>query len=281
MQAQHIRGYYDQRASGPGLLAADGRQLRRAGPVRHPRDELRHQRAPAPARHLPQLVRVHRRRPRSSATPIADPRRHRVRPGPARRDDGGAGAASSSQHAGSVAVGLLPVRHHSGRRTTSRSTSASTTSTWTRCSSACTLIEFHMMYARAGGRRPAHPAAARRAATTSSASGSSGSRPALTADSPQVDAWIRFAERNGGSMPDFPLPLGDPIGALRRGDIVTVTHARRAADRPVRGRLHGGGCPLHRRRAGLLRPRRARIDRRGRRITASPRSTPAAPRPTR
>ena len=42
---------------------------------------------------------------------------------------------------------------------------------------------------------------------------------ALTADSPQVRRWIEFAENNGGTLPDFPLPLGDlsvPCG----GDIV-------------------------------------------------------------
>ena len=33
---------------------------------------------------------------------------------------------------------------------------------------------------------------------------------ALTADSPQVRAWIDFAENNNGSFPEFPLPLGNP-----------------------------------------------------------------------
>ena len=31
----------------------------------------------------------------------------------------------------------------------------------------------------------------------------------LTVNSPQVRTWIEFAERNGGTLPDFPLPLGD------------------------------------------------------------------------
>src|SRR5262245_11872220 len=31
----------------------------------------------------------------------------------------------------------------------------------------------------------------------------------LTVNSPQVRKWIEFAERNGGTLPDFPLPLGD------------------------------------------------------------------------
>lgn len=42
---------------------------------------------------------------------------------------------------------------------------------------------------------------------------------ALTLDSPQVRKWIEFAENNGGTLPDFPLPLGDssvPCG----GDVV-------------------------------------------------------------
>ncbi len=33
---------------------------------------------------------------------------------------------------------------------------------------------------------------------------------ALTVDSPQVRAWIDFAENNDGGFPEFPLPLGDP-----------------------------------------------------------------------
>jgi mycolipenoyl-CoA---2-(long-chain-fatty acyl)-trehalose mycolipenoyltransferase / long-chain-acyl-CoA---trehalose acyltransferase len=31
----------------------------------------------------------------------------------------------------------------------------------------------------------------------------------MTLDSPEVRKWIEFAEANGGSLPDFPLPLGD------------------------------------------------------------------------
>lgn len=33
---------------------------------------------------------------------------------------------------------------------------------------------------------------------------------ALTLDSPEIKAWRSFAESNGGSLPGFPLPLGDP-----------------------------------------------------------------------
>lgn len=36
---------------------------------------------------------------------------------------------------------------------------------------------------------------------------------ALTLDSPDVRKWIEFAENNGGTLPDFPLPLGDLSGA--------------------------------------------------------------------
>ena len=32
----------------------------------------------------------------------------------------------------------------------------------------------------------------------------------LTVDSPEVRAWIEFAESNNGSLPEFALPLGDP-----------------------------------------------------------------------
>lgn len=33
----------------------------------------------------------------------------------------------------------------------------------------------------------------------------------LTLDSPQVQAWIDFAENNNGGFPEFPLPLGNPL----------------------------------------------------------------------
>lgn len=33
---------------------------------------------------------------------------------------------------------------------------------------------------------------------------------ALTLNSPEVRKWVEFAEKNGGTLPDFPLPLGDP-----------------------------------------------------------------------
>ena len=44
----------------------------------------------------------------------------------------------------------------------------------------------------------------------------------MTADTPEVRRWIDFAEANGGSFPEFPLPLGDrsvPYG----GDLLSMT----------------------------------------------------------
>jgi mycolipenoyl-CoA---2-(long-chain-fatty acyl)-trehalose mycolipenoyltransferase / long-chain-acyl-CoA---trehalose acyltransferase len=41
----------------------------------------------------------------------------------------------------------------------------------------------------------------------------------LTLDSPEVRTWIEFAENNGGTLPDFPLPLGD-LSAATGGDLV-------------------------------------------------------------
>ena len=35
------------------------------------------------------------------------------------------------------------------------------------------------------------------------------SNAALTVDSPEVQAWVEFAESNDGTLPEFPLPLGD------------------------------------------------------------------------
>ena len=45
---------------------------------------------------------------------------------------------------------------------------------------------------------------------------------ALTLGSPPVRAWIEFAENNGGTVPEFPLPLGDP-SLPNSSDLVTVT----------------------------------------------------------
>ena len=44
---------------------------------------------------------------------------------------------------------------------------------------------------------------------------------ALTADSPQVRAWIEYADHNAGSVPNFPLPLGE--SGQSGGDTRTVT----------------------------------------------------------
>lgn len=84
-----------------------------------------------------------------------------------------------------------------------------------------TLIEFHMMYlALVGGHPPIPlPEAGSYDEFCRKQSRYLG---ALTEDSPQVKSWIQFAEGNEGSMPEFPLPLGDP-SVLDPGDIVTVT----------------------------------------------------------
>lgn len=39
----------------------------------------------------------------------------------------------------------------------------------------------------------------------------------LTADSPEVRAWIDFAENNNSSFPEFPLPLGNPLESSSSG----------------------------------------------------------------
>lgn len=84
-----------------------------------------------------------------------------------------------------------------------------------------TLMEFHMMYgALVSGAGPLElPEAgsydefcSRQHRFTSM----------LTAESPQIRSWTQFAEPNDGSFPDFPLPLGDPLQPSQ-ADIVTVT----------------------------------------------------------
>lgn len=45
---------------------------------------------------------------------------------------------------------------------------------------------------------------------------------ALTAESPEVRAWLEFAGRNDGTLPDFPLPLGD-LSVPCDGQTLTTT----------------------------------------------------------
>lgn len=45
---------------------------------------------------------------------------------------------------------------------------------------------------------------------------------ALTLESPEVRVWVEFAENNNGSLPDFPLPLGDPSVPCA-ADLLAVT----------------------------------------------------------
>jgi mycolipenoyl-CoA---2-(long-chain-fatty acyl)-trehalose mycolipenoyltransferase / long-chain-acyl-CoA---trehalose acyltransferase len=82
------------------------------------------------------------------------------------------------------------------------------------------FVEIHMMYAAVvGGRPPIRlPEAGsyddycvRQRKFTA----------ALTLDSQQVQKWITFAEGNNGTLPQFPLPLGDPSVPCE-GDLLTV-----------------------------------------------------------
>ena len=43
----------------------------------------------------------------------------------------------------------------------------------------------------------------------------------LTLETPEVVGWVDFLQRNGGSLPKFPLPLGDPSVPCT-GDLITV-----------------------------------------------------------
>jgi len=44
---------------------------------------------------------------------------------------------------------------------------------------------------------------------------------ALTLESPQIRTWIEYAENNDGTLPEFPLPLGDPSEPCG-GDVMVV-----------------------------------------------------------
>ena len=107
------------------------------------------------------------------------------------------------------------------------------------------FVEIHMMYAAlVGGGAPLRlPAAGsyidyciRQHQYTS----------ALTLESPEVRAWIEFAQNNGGTLPNFPLPLGDPsvpsAGALLTVELLDEQQSRRFDSVCVEGgaRFSGG-----------------------------------------
>jgi mycolipenoyl-CoA---2-(long-chain-fatty acyl)-trehalose mycolipenoyltransferase / long-chain-acyl-CoA---trehalose acyltransferase len=81
------------------------------------------------------------------------------------------------------------------------------------------LVEIHLMYAAlvgGGAPIPLPPAGSYDEYCLRQRRFTSG----LTLDSPEVRDWIAFAEGNGGTLPRFPLPLGDlPSSA---GDLLTV-----------------------------------------------------------
>ncbi|MFA5710029.1 condensation domain-containing protein [Mycolicibacterium sp.] len=68
----------------------------------------------------------------------------------------------------------------------------------------------------------------------------------LTAESPEVRAWIEFAGHNEGSLPDFPLPLGDPAvpcdGATMTATLLDEAQTQRFESACVDGgaRFSGG-----------------------------------------
>ena len=82
------------------------------------------------------------------------------------------------------------------------------------------LVEIHMMYAAlagGGGPIPLPPAGSYDDYCRRQDEFLAG----ITLDSPEVRDWITFAKRNDGTMPHFPLPLGDPAVPCG-GDLVTV-----------------------------------------------------------
>ena len=120
------------------------------------------------------------------------------------------------------------------------------------------FTEIHMMYATlVDGGRPIRLAevgsyddyCVRQRAYTS----------ALTLESPEIRRWIEFAENNGGTLPECPLPLGDASASCRPHE---RTAARRAADSRIRIRLRRGGCPFQRWCVRLRRSSAIRVDRR-------------------
>jgi mycolipenoyl-CoA---2-(long-chain-fatty acyl)-trehalose mycolipenoyltransferase / long-chain-acyl-CoA---trehalose acyltransferase len=69
---------------------------------------------------------------------------------------------------------------------------------------------------------------------------------ALTLDTPEVRGWVEFFQRNNGTLPVFPLPLGD-FSLTNTGDVMTVqlldaqqSHAFEAACMDAGARYSGG-----------------------------------------
>ena len=84
---------------------------------------------------------------------------------------------------------------------------------------------------------------------------------ALTVDSPSIRAWFEFAEHSGGTLPHFPLPLGD-LSVPCTGELLDVTLMDEQQTRRFDDAVRRGGRPLQRGRVRLRRPHRARADRR-------------------
>ena len=81
---------------------------------------------------------------------------------------------------------------------------------------------------------------------------------ALTSESPEIRRWIEFAENNSGTLPECPLPLGDPSAS---SDLISA-QARQAADSRIRIRMRGGGRPFQRWCVRLRCSSTTRVDRR-------------------
>ena len=84
-----------------------------------------------------------------------------------------------------------------------------------------TLTEFYMMYAALVGGNPPIPLP-EAGSYDDFCVRQQRQMSALTADSPEVGAWLQFTDRNDGCLPGFPLPLGDPLLPCD-ADIVTVS----------------------------------------------------------
>lgn len=85
---------------------------------------------------------------------------------------------------------------------------------------ALAYLEIHLMYAAlAGGGAPI--ALPEIASYTDYCARQREFTAGLTLESPQVRRWINFAQRNDGTLPQFPLPLGDPSVPCE-GSLLTV-----------------------------------------------------------
>ena len=202
--------------------------------MRYPCHDVRHQCPPSPARHLPQLVRVPGCRPHRAAhylptRPISNSSRpSTARETPAQWRDHILATPDPLQW-DCFRFGLIQRSDHfTFYASIDHLHGDSSSSAWHSWSSRRCIAALVNGGRPTGWRRPGSydDYCVRQRAYTS----------ALTLETPEVRQWIEFAENNGGTLPDFPLPLGDDRRPLIRLDHPAMDEKQTADSNPLASR---------------------------------------------